>query len=798
MQRLIRNMSSCAPGVDSPPGGSIQTKLTMSRPGDAQEREADQAADTVMRMPGAADSPKPAISSSPSTTNAQRMCADCEEEETHRTPGPEVHRKEQATGTPPVTPLVAASIQSLRGGGTALPETTRGFFEPRFGADFAGVRVHTDDRVEKTAQSLGAKAFTVGHDIAFGRGQYAPGSSEGRRLLAHELTHVLQQGAGSGVVQRQEDPDAPDPLESLVEDLVSAVQDPLAEVILRPPKSRKARKTTPELVLKQRWPKIRAWIVDQTFGGKKPPVPPDDFPGLADPGITERLGALSKDDRKAVASAVRDVLVSDVGSETPETYLEEFNRLDPAAQGNMEPGDDPIVGYVAMREGLKATFGSIDALNKYFKTLVPPNFPPGAKVRGQRTLVHPELKTALERATALLKSKDPKLLDAVVASISDVETLGSKDKDKGKTKGKGKGKKGPKHGYWSTNIRENRNQPTQIGNHSFGFAIDINADFNPNLPDFPWDLVQRLTGFDVKGPDVASVRPGQGYDVALQAAQRFKDASDRYHAVFETEANLQKAMSDQAEKAGIPVPAAELFKAVVAASERGKAGEAGLTALKALLLDAMKKEDARKAQAASNGGFGDPGTSIQIAAHEDPPVLHTIVSGLKSKIGSRAGLERFMPLIRKQLLDVADKPLPSDKKSELAILFSRGVVADLRRVPAYIREYEMPAAISRRLTPGLMVADTAELAGFLVKMHQLFISTRIQSGKLAGQKIAPSPTLAGVAAHGFMNLMPELVAALTSKEGGNLLWLGSTKGTKDWMHFELPNPPKITPQGEWP
>ena len=61
------------------------------------------------------------------------------------------------------------------------------------GVDFSQVRLHTDARAADTAKSINAKAFTVGHDIAFGAGQYAPESPEGQRLLAHELTHVAQQ-----------------------------------------------------------------------------------------------------------------------------------------------------------------------------------------------------------------------------------------------------------------------------------------------------------------------------------------------------------------------------------------------------------------------------------------------------------------------------------------------------------------------------------------------------------------------------------------------------------------------------
>lgn len=84
-----------------------------------------------------------------------------------------------------------------RAGGRPLDEATRTFFEDRFGADFSGVRVHVDDRAARAAERLGAAAFTVGGDIAFGPGAYRPDTGEGRRLLAHELSHALQSDRAS-------------------------------------------------------------------------------------------------------------------------------------------------------------------------------------------------------------------------------------------------------------------------------------------------------------------------------------------------------------------------------------------------------------------------------------------------------------------------------------------------------------------------------------------------------------------------------------------------------------------------
>lgn len=87
--------------------------------------------------------------------------------------------------------------RSGRASGRPLPASVRAFFEPRFGATLDGVRIHTDSRAVASARAVHARAFTVGRDVVFGAGAYAPETARGRRLLAHELTHVLQQSGGS-------------------------------------------------------------------------------------------------------------------------------------------------------------------------------------------------------------------------------------------------------------------------------------------------------------------------------------------------------------------------------------------------------------------------------------------------------------------------------------------------------------------------------------------------------------------------------------------------------------------------
>ncbi len=112
----------------------------------------------------------------------------------------ELLRVEEASNARPrVAPLFENRIDALQGGGHPFPASTRSFMEPRFGVDFGSVRVHTDSSATELVSSVNAQAFTVGRDIVFGPGQYTPETEPGRRLLAHELAHVVQQGGGSTV-----------------------------------------------------------------------------------------------------------------------------------------------------------------------------------------------------------------------------------------------------------------------------------------------------------------------------------------------------------------------------------------------------------------------------------------------------------------------------------------------------------------------------------------------------------------------------------------------------------------------
>lgn len=180
-----RYTSGAASRFDVGPGPASARplpKLQVSQPNDPLEREADRAADEVMRMPG------------PGGQWLHRQTL--ENEELQRQPLEESEEVLQTKTNGGAAPVSAPPNREPSGmiptGGRALSESERAFFEPRFGADFSDVRVHEDATAAEAAKSINAKAYTIGSDVVFGAGQYTPGIIHGNRLLAHELSHVIQ------------------------------------------------------------------------------------------------------------------------------------------------------------------------------------------------------------------------------------------------------------------------------------------------------------------------------------------------------------------------------------------------------------------------------------------------------------------------------------------------------------------------------------------------------------------------------------------------------------------------------
>jgi hypothetical protein len=171
------------------PGGVLQTKLEIGAVDDPLEREANAAADRVMRMPD------PALTISAAPLRISRKCAACEEEEKVRMKPAGAARSVGAA--PPIVHEV------LREPGRPLDVKMREFFEPRFGMDFGDVRIHDDKAAAESARSVGALAYTVGRNIVFGNGALTADADAGRRLLAHELAHTVQQGGAPAQLQPQ-------------------------------------------------------------------------------------------------------------------------------------------------------------------------------------------------------------------------------------------------------------------------------------------------------------------------------------------------------------------------------------------------------------------------------------------------------------------------------------------------------------------------------------------------------------------------------------------------------------------
>jgi hypothetical protein len=182
----------------------LQAKLVIGTRNDPLEREADRVADQVLTAPGHA-------ACSATSARVQRFA------------GP-------AGGKTATAP--ASVDHALADSGRPLEPALRQAMERRFGHDFGRVRVHANAAAEQSARDVHASAYTVGHHIMFGANQFAPGTSQGQRLLAHELTHVLQQSRGAdGLLQRSPD-EGKKPEATFVgcdEKRLSVVQDAIAQ-----------------------------------------------------------------------------------------------------------------------------------------------------------------------------------------------------------------------------------------------------------------------------------------------------------------------------------------------------------------------------------------------------------------------------------------------------------------------------------------------------------------------------------------------------------------------------------------
>ncbi len=185
--------------------GGIHPKLSVSAPGDADEREADAVAERVMRMAAPA-----AVPIGHAENQVHRKCAACADDDKDV-----VARKADGAGVKPGVGAQGIPALSGLGGGTPLPAQERAFFEPRFGSDLSAVRIHAGSAGNRASRAIGARAFAMGTDVGFARGEYRPGTREGRHLMAHELAHVMDKRISSGparILRKPAEIAPPDPL----------------------------------------------------------------------------------------------------------------------------------------------------------------------------------------------------------------------------------------------------------------------------------------------------------------------------------------------------------------------------------------------------------------------------------------------------------------------------------------------------------------------------------------------------------------------------------------------------------
>jgi hypothetical protein len=194
----------------------VQAKMTVSKPGDKLEQEADSTANKVMRMEAPPRREEDKIARAPEPAEKLQKKDDDklqkkeedrlqkkEEDRLQKKEDDKLQKKEDdklqrdampGGATPAADGGVQSAIQARTTGGEPLSAAERGYMEPRFQADFGNVRIHRDAEAAGLSNQLSARAFTYQNHIFFSRDQYQPGSSEGRHLLAHELTHTIQQG----------------------------------------------------------------------------------------------------------------------------------------------------------------------------------------------------------------------------------------------------------------------------------------------------------------------------------------------------------------------------------------------------------------------------------------------------------------------------------------------------------------------------------------------------------------------------------------------------------------------------
>jgi hypothetical protein len=679
--------------------------------------------------------------------------------------------------------------------------------EQRFAYDFSHVRVHTDQAAADSAHRLGARAYTVGSEIVFGAEGYRPDHRAGRRILAHELAHVVQAGAGhttdyiagpdsgrtTGVeadaeraadaliatsdpvrptatappcaVLRQADPQAgpveeapkapeaapaPDaqqaqPINPLFATPMRVFQRPrlLTEELRRPeivdelqPLSLERLRLqvfvddpvvgdavsrlllaldkysgTPQVAAV--WDQVVAQVKEPRSQPRKKGAPPE----LYTPTVVAALATLAQDKKVAldrqsevlqrVFAHLLTATEKRLGNETdgfgnPEQEWTE--DLDPAVQRHINGG---LNTYRDLRGALLASFGAlsigtaaaIEKINKYYAEKIVK-----VKFLGHEEWVHQGLKDALERAEHRLAEPDRVAIGKEITSFEGI------------------------------NIRPNTNNPLYLSEHSFGAAIDINPELNPNVPKFPVRFIEEVTGLDLLTTpegrrktdvfDLGEILEKLGFgkkDPALRELERLLAASKQLVGIFKDDASLADGMVAVARRM-TQIPTVIKPEALLAAAREARAEG---TKVRWMYQDPQLKLPKNAPEGGKHNALADlvfpPRTGYWLPEPAD--VWETKHHTVELLI---------------QMVDVYERSFIKDKKG--ASVLKGGVPS--------------------RILP----------------------KARAPEGEAA---------LPQLVAHGFVNLRAKLVSALRAPDGGDLRWLGASEHTKDFMHFELKKRPPL-------
>jgi hypothetical protein len=440
----------------------------------------------------------------------------------------------------------------------------------------------------------------------------------------------------------------------------------------------------------------------------------------------EQQAELQSLPKSASQSPGSTILQRDAQNATePVDYEAEFSSF--AAKYAVEGG---LEGYKHIRHLLIAKFGSIANANTYYRGVGSVNF-----VGAKPTVHKATMGTQLKNAEDLLKAKG--WYDDIVATS-------------------------PKIGGF--NVRPNRNDPKSLSEHSFGFAIDINPQFNPNMNKrFPARAVMAVTGDSViTGDTRTQINKGGTADELLPQLEAIRDTSDTFQQAFTDEASLEQAMRTYLSthlqfKIDDNFPVLEKVKA---AAGKGKGGEAArnelVNHLKASLtslsdLKQWQEAEDREAFVAAKGW----------KAWEKEKAKR-----------QKAEAKRLVRIVKAH----------GDAEKKAAKLRAAGKSED--EIDRLVYAPFKASLLKQMDTETTQMIN--KVSGTLLELWKIYVKT-FKGGNLNKGVRVPAKTegdAGSVAANGFMNLSSELATALISSDGGNLHWLGAAS-VLDFMHFEL-------------